>query len=368
MPTKPIAAAQYRLRCWHEPSGRYGALGPAPRVTRSARLSRRYHHVATARVSRPPADARVPGPVVRALVRTVVLLADAATRWVTRLAGVSPSAGRESITGAQLRDLVAASRVLDGDERRIIDEVLTAGARGVREVMVPRTEVEFLDAGLPLAAAVAIVRGAGHSRFPVIDGSHDDVIGFVHLRDLLLRPGAETARTVGELAREIKRFPAGKRVLPALGEMRREGHHLALVLDEYGGTAGIVTLEDLIEQLVGEIHDEYDPAPEPPLPAGAAPSEVDGRLNLADFAALSGLDLPAGPYETVGGFLMARLGRVPGVGDEVILDGESGWRLVVTARDGRRVSRVALVRRGQPVSPGLRGEVGDYPLTPGTIR
>jgi len=324
-----------------------GGAGPASTVTRAARLSRRYQPVPTARAVR-VAAARVPGPAVRALVRVVVRAADAAVGWVTRLAGVSASAGRESITSTQLRALVAASRVLDGDERHIIDEVLTAGARAVREVMVPRTEVRFLAARLPLAQAATIVRAAAHSRFPVIDGSHDDVIGFVHLRDLLLRPEAGAAGTVGELAREIKRFPAGKRVLPALGEMRREGHHLALVIDEYGGTAGIVTLEDLIEQLVGEIHDEYDPAPEPPPPAGTAPSEVDGRLNLADFAVLCGLDLPAGPYETVGGFLMARLGRVPAVGDEVPLDGDPGWRLVVTARDGRRVSRVALVRPGPP--------------------
>src|SRR5262249_41026056 len=144
---------------------------------------------------------------------------------------------------------------------------------------------------------------------------------------------------VGQLAREVKLLPTSKQVLTALSEMRRERHHLAVVVDEYGGTAGIVTLEDLIEELGGEIHDEYDAAPRPRPAGGAAPSEVDGRLNLADFAELAGFTLPSGPYETLGGFLMCRLGRLPTVGDEVRLD---SWRLVVSALDGRRVARVAL--------------------------
>ncbi len=281
----------------------------------------------------------------RAFAPIVVRAADGLTRWVTRVLGASATAGRESISEAELRDLVAANVVLSGEERRIIDEVLAAGARHVREVMVPRTDVVFLDAGLPLALAVAAVRTARHSRFPVIDGSHDDVIGFVHLRDLLIRPEPDGVATVGELAREVKRLPASKRVLPALSEMRREGRHLAVVVDEYGGTAGIVTLEDLIEELVGEITDEYDLAPDP-LPAdGDVPSEVDGRLNLVDFAERCGFRLPAGPYETLGGFLMARLGRLARVGDEVDVN---GYRLVVTALDGRRVARVGIVPPPRP--------------------
>jgi putative hemolysin len=144
---------------------------------------------------------------------------------------------------------------------------------------------------------------------------------------------------IGALAREVRRLPTGKRVLTALAEMRSEGHHLAVVVDEYGGTAGIVTLEDLIEELVGEIHDEYDLAPEPEPEAGALPADVDGRVNLSDFRELFGFDLPSGPYQTLGGFLMASLGRVPSRGDEVVV---SGWRLVVVECEGRRVSRVAV--------------------------
>jgi putative hemolysin len=278
-----------------------------------------------------------PGPFRQALARALLGAIDAVRRLVVRLLGADHTAGRERITEAELRELIAANTVLPREERRLIDEVLAAGERHVNELMVPRTEVVFLDASLPIEAALTLVRQGGHSRFPVIDGSPDEVVGFVHLRDLTIRPEADRAGTVGGLMREVKRLPASKRALPALSEMRRERHHLAVVMDEYGGTAGIVTLEDLIEELVGEIHDEYDAVPEPLLEGG--PAEVDGLLNLTDFAERAGLPLPPGPYETLGGFLMARLGKLPAVGDEVRVD---GWRLTVAELDGRRVSRVRL--------------------------
>jgi putative hemolysin len=312
----------------------------------------------------------------RSLARLLARGADAATRWVIRLLGGTPAAGRAHFSEAELRDLVAASTVLDREERRLIDEVLAAGRRHVRELMVPRTEVMFLDAAMSVPRAVRLVRETRHSRFPVVDGDKDDVVGFVHLRDLLIRPEADAAGTVGELARELRRLPASKRVLLALSEMRREGDHLALVVDEYGGTAGIVTLEDLIEELVGEIHDEYDVVPEPGLLDGIAPSEVDGLLNLNDFAEHVGFALPPGPYDTVGGFVMARLGKLPALGDEVrvaaspavgtpTMAGETRdeWRMSVVEMDGRRVARVALtpapaVLRAMPEVIGPR-----YPVT-----
>ncbi|MEW2143916.1 hemolysin family protein [Micromonospora vinacea] len=296
---------------------------------------------------------RDPGPLARAVARVLVRAADGATRLVTDLLGTGPTAGRERISEADLRDLVAANTVLDPDERRIIDEVLVAGASLIREVMMPRTEVVFLPARLTIVEAARLVRAETHTRYPVTDGTHDDVVGFVHLRDVLLRPDADPCVTVGELAREVKRLPGSKRVLAALTEMRREGQHLAVVVDEYGGTAGIVTLEDLIEELIGEIHDEYDAAPDPVH--DGLPAVVDGRLNLADFAERTGVALPAGPYETVGGFVMAALGRLPVTGDEVPVPGEpaevgapdpaelpAGWLLRVLALDGRRVAQLAV--------------------------
>jgi putative hemolysin len=246
------------------------------------------------------------------------------------------------LSEAELRQLVAHSTVLDRMERQLIDDVLAAGDRHVRELMVPRTEVVFLDAALSVAEAGRLAAATRHSRFPVIDASQDDVVGFVHLRDLLVRPDGAPAATVGDMARELHRVPGSKRVLAALSEMRRAGDQVALVVDEYGGTAGIVTLEDLIEELVGEIHDEYDATP-----VGAddaAPTEVEGLLNLNDFAHRTGLVLPAGPYDTVGGYVMSALRRLPHVGDEVPVpsSGQTPWRLTVSEMDGRRVARVAI--------------------------
>ncbi|MET8262265.1 hemolysin family protein [Micromonospora sp. NPDC005205] len=293
------------------------------------------------------------GPLARGVARVLVRAADGATRLVTDLLGTGPTAGREHISEADLRDLVAANTVLDPDERRIIDEVLVAGASLIREVMMPRTEVVFLPARMTIVEAARLVRAETHTRYPVTDGTHDDVVGFVHLRDVLLRPDADPCATVGELAREVKRLPDSKRVLAALTEMRREGQHLAVVVDEYGGTAGIVTLEDLVEEFFGEIHDEYDATPDPERVG--LPAVVDGRLNLADFAERTGVALPAGPYETVGGFVMAALGRLPVTGDEVPVPGEpaevgapdpaelpAGWLLRVLTLDGRRVAQLAV--------------------------
>jgi putative hemolysin len=299
----------------------------------------------------------------RSLARLLVRGANAATRAVARLLGEEAS-GRRDLSEAQIRDLVAHSAVLDREERRLIDEVIVAGGRHVRELMVPRTEVDFLDASMTIARAVEVVRATGHSRFPVADATKDDVVGFVHLRDLLIRPDGDQVSTVGDLAREVHRLPGSKRVLAALSEMRREGDHLAVVVDEYGGTAGIVTLEDLIEELVGEIHDEYDEMPQRESVDGVAPSEVDGLLNLSDFAEQVGFALPTGPYETVGGFVMASLGRLPEVGDEIpVADGGRAWLLTVSALDGRRVSRVRLA----PVPAMILPRVEAPPAEPVTV-
>ncbi len=285
--------------------------------------------------------ARLVSPTLNRLAtaaRPVIWLLSRCTDLLVRMLGGDPNTGREAITEEELRGLVAAHESLSTDERRLIDDVFAAGGRSVSEVMVPRTEVTFLDAGLTVSRAAKVATESPHSRYPVIGQGQDDVRGFVHIRDLLL-DGArgERDRTVGDLVREIKQLPGSKNVLAALSEMRREGHHLAIVVDEYGGTDGIVTLEDLIEEVIGDIRDEYDEARAGPSRLGGGAIEVDGRLNLDDFAEFTGLELPDGPYETAGGFMMSALGRLPSVGDEVH---RGGYTITVTAVDGRRAERV----------------------------
>jgi putative hemolysin len=294
---------------------------------------------------------------IATLTRPVIWLLSRTTDLVVRLVGGDPRANREAISEEELRGLVAAHESLPADERKLIDDVFDAGDRQVREVMVPRTEVDFLEVGTSVSRAARIAREAPHSRYPVYGRDSDDVVGFVHIRDLLDPdvPGGRAA-TVGGLARDVKRLPGTKKVLSALSEMRREGHHLAIVEDEYGGTDGIVTLEDLIEELIGEIRDEYDQVGAAPARPGG-PAEVDGLLNLDDLAEQTGLRLPEGPYETAAGWAMWKLGRLPVRGDVLTErpDGGAGgdgvWTVEVLELDGRRASRLRVVPPKPPEPP-----------------
>ncbi|MQA83322.1 MAG: DUF21 domain-containing protein [Streptosporangiales bacterium] len=276
--------------------------------------------------------------------RPVIWLLSKSTDLVVRLVGGDPAVGRQAITAEELRDLVVRHESLTGDERQLIADVFAAAERQVREVLVPRTEVRFLDADMPIAKAIQTVAGAPYSRFPVYRESHDEVVGFVHVRDLLDPELSSGTAHVDQVIRPVKFFPASKRLLPALSEMRREGHHLAIVVDEYGGTAGIVTLEDLVEELVGDIRDEYDLVEAQARHLHGGELEVDGLLNLDDFAQETGVELPGGPYETVAGYVMAVLGHVPSVGESV---DAAAHRLTIIKMEGRRVARVRVTPRSQ---------------------
>ena len=304
----------------------------------------------------------VAGPIdlIARVFRPFIWLLSASTNLIVRILGLDPASGRDVITGEELRGMVAAHTDLTAEERELIDDVFDAGDTELREVMIPRTEVAFLEASMPAFRAAALVAAMPHSRYPVIGDSTDDVLGFVHVRDILTPAMVDRSVRLEDLAREVAFFPGSKSVIPALTEMRRGGHHLAVVADEYGGTAGIVTLEDLVEELVGDIHDEYDQADSTNAPRyhDGAPFEVDGLLNLEDFAEESGIELPDGPYETVAGWFVAQLGRVPVTGDRLTADGV-GFQ--VGQLDGRRVARLVVT----PAAPVVAPDDPDLAVDPG---
>ena len=303
-------------------------------------------------LQRPQGTALLLAPLVdrfARISRPVIWFLSKTTDVLVRLVGGDPTAARDAISEEELRGLVAAHESLTKDERKLIDEVFAAGERQLREVMVPRTEVEFLDGSMTVARAAKVTSTAPHSRYPVMRTGQDDILGFVHVRDLLVPAAKARATKVSDVTRDVKLLPGTKKVLPALSDMRREGHHLAMVVDEYGGTAGIVTLEDLIEEVIGDIRDEYDAPGDEALRFKGGEVEADGLLNLDEVEEQTGVRLPEGPYETLAGYVMAALGHLPRVGEAVEADGH---RLEVSELDGRRVSRV----RVTPIVPDVESE------------
>jgi putative hemolysin len=292
--------------------------------------------------------------------RPLIWLLGVSTNVLVRILGGDPRMSREAVTNEEIRTMVSGSTTLGDEERRIVDDVFAAGERGLREVMVPRTEVDFLPGDMPAHRAVRELIKAPHSRYPVIGDSADDIVGFVHVRDLLDPDVSSRTTPVSELARPVLSMPDTVRVLRALSDMRRSASHLAIVLDEYGGTAGIVTMEDLVEELVGDITDEYDVIGEERI---GVPGDlvIEGLTTLDDFAEKTGLVLPEGPYDTLAGFFMARLGQLPSVGDAISLELASAdpreeelaqVELRVSELDGRRAAAFVVHRQdGKDFTP-----------------
>ena len=299
--------------------------------------------------------------LIASLARPVIWLLGVSTDVMVRLLGGDPNAGREQVTDEEIRAMVSGSTTLGDEERRIVDDVFDAGSRGLREVMLPRTEVDFLPGNMPAYKAVREVMKAPHSRYPVMGDSADDIVGFVHVRDLLDPETSTRSTPVAELARPVVSLPDTVRVLHALSEMRRESAHLAIVLDEYGGTAGIVTMEDLVEELVGDITDEYDVVAEPEDPATLhGDLVIDGLSTLSDFEERTGLVLPEGPYDTLAGYFMAQLGQLPTLDAAVEVEvpvaedpeaGSARLELRVKELDGRRAASFLVRRLDEDRSP-----------------
>lgn len=292
--------------------------------------------------------------------RPFILLLSGSTNVLVRIFGLDPTTGKEAMTDEELRRLIATHAGFSQAERELIEDVFDAGDRDLREVMIPRTEVAFLDHSMAVSAAAQKVIRLPHSRYPVVRGSADEVMGFVHVRDVLNPAVVRSQLKVEKLIREVPRFPWSKKVLPALQFMRDNQNHLAIVVDEFGGTAGIVTMEDLVEQLVGDIHDEYDEDGGGPVVAVGFAGEVivDGLDNLDEFAEHTNVELPEGAYETVAGYVMSTLGRLPQVHDVVAAPGA---QLEVIELDGRRAARIRVtpLAEAPPVEGGKSGEVAN---------
>ena len=280
--------------------------------------------------------------IVANIFRPIIWLLSKSTDFVVRAFGVDPKEQRSQMSEEELLDLVTGHAALSDEERDIVEEVFNASERQVHEVMVPRTEVDFMDASLTVGKAIELAVDKAHSRYPVVRGSSDEVVGFIHVRDLLDTSLANKSTKIVELVRNIMYLPGTKGVLPALSEMRTQGQHLAIVLDEYGGTDGIVTLEDLVEVLIGDIRDEYDEHDsEVSLEERTGDFEVDGLISIEDLIEETKLDIPEGPYETASGFVMHFLGRIPQVNDVVNVN---GLRITVLTMEGKRAGQLLISR------------------------
>ena len=279
---------------------------------------------------------------VAIIFRPIIWLLSHSSDLIVKLFGITSKSERNQISDIELMDLVSGHAYLTKEEREIVEEVFNTSDRLLHEVMVPRTEVDFLDASLSISAARKLAVELAHSRYPVVRGSSDEVIGFLHVRDLL-NPKLDDAQiTIMDMVRNVIFLPGTKGVLPALTEMRSKRQHIAIVLDEYGGTDGIVTLENLVECLIGEIQDEYDGhETQPNLQQRTGEMEIDGLISLEDLQDQTGIQLPEGPYETVSGFVMHKLGRIAQVNDVVRVDDA---RFTIVSMSGKRVGQLLLSR------------------------
>ena len=277
-----------------------------------------------------------------AALRPVIGVLNGSANAILRRFGVEP---REGLSGGRsAQELVALVRrsaqvgTLDEGTAVRLTNSIELNTLAAVDVMTDRTRMEVVEREATAADVVAAARATGHSRFPVIDGSRDDVVGLVHLRRAIAVPYPRRGEVpAGALMDPAPRVPETVRLGPLLVELREQGMQMAVVVDEYGGTAGVVTLEDVIEEIVGEVADEHDPARAGVYRLGADWS-VPGLLRPDELAEETGVRVPDDPaYETLGGLVMARLGRVPLSGDEVAVD---GVRLRVQQMDGRRVARL----------------------------
>ncbi len=283
--------------------------------------------------------------------RPVVVVLDGAANVVVRRLGVEPrgevgTARSLDEIGDLIRDAADDAdpddgHSLDPEDVRLLSRSVRLADKVVADVLVPRVDVHALALDATGADVLALALETGRSRFPVVDGDLDHVVGVVHVKSLLdVDPDRRAGVPVAEVWRPPLAVPETLKLDGLLAIMREEATPLAIVVDEHGGTAGLVTEEDVVEELVGEIADDFDPVPEPRVTRERGATVLSARLTLDEVRDAVGLDLPEGPYETLAGFVVARHGRLPGPTATVE---HEGWRIEVLAVDQRRVERVRVV-------------------------
>ncbi|MCW2622037.1 MAG: hypothetical protein JWL64_1639, partial [Frankiales bacterium] len=283
-------------------------------------------------------------------VRPLIALCNGAANRIVRSFGIEPQEELRSARSAEeLGSLVRTSQqegTLSPATATMLARSLAFGDRTAVDVMTSRTQVVALAANATASQLLTAARTSGHSRFPVEGDGIDDVVGVAHVKQALAVPRTDRRRTrLAQIMGPVPRVPESLHLDRLLVTLREPGLQMAVVVDEYGGTAGIVTLEDLVEELVGEVDDEHDDGSRPPVERRRGALSLSGLLRDDEVLDAIGLAMPEGPYDTLGGLVMARLGRLPRRGDVVDVGG--GWVLKVTELDGRRVERVQVEQ--QPV-------------------
>ncbi|MCC6238412.1 MAG: HlyC/CorC family transporter [Dehalococcoidia bacterium] len=287
--------------------------------------------------------AAIPLAGVALFARPAVWLLSKATDLLVRLAGGDPTARRDVITQEELEDLITSRVWFSPAQQRIIEGAIEGGERTLREILVPRVDVVAFPASMPASDAIGRFVASGHTRAPVYEGEAglDGVTGVVHVLDLL-----DSDRPLREFIRPVATLPESARVIEALRQMQRERQRMAVVASEHGGVEGIVTTEDLVEELVGEIFDEFDRNLISVVREPSGAMLLDGGYPIHDLVDV-GVELPEGEYATVGGLVMDQLGRIPEPGDRFVLN---GWDVEVLRMDGLAVDQVR-VRRATPEEP-----------------
>lgn len=299
-------------------------------------------------ISRPLQTARQVAGLVNAFslgFRWLISALNGTANWIVRRLGMEPVEDLRSARSPQeLGSLVRSSAehgTLDKGTATLLDRSLRFGERTADELMTPRVQVQALRADEPVLALVEAARRTGFSRFPVYGDDLDDVLGVVHVKQAFAVPADERARIrVGSLASPVPIVPGSLDGDALLDRLRGQGLQVAIVVEEYGGTAGIVTLEDLVEEIVGDVRDEHDRLEVSQVRSLDEQSWlISGLLRADEVADAVGFVMPEGDYETVAGLVLERLGRIPEVGDELDLD---GWRLTVMRMDRRRIADLQL--------------------------